>query len=316
MSFQYSRTTAPYYYWVSSQFGAFIAYDGVSATVTPSDASSFVFEGTTYTRGDVEETVTTTSPFVGTSTSTYYSISNSASSGGGGGSGSTPSITTISPSNGSAWHSEGDTISFDVNTANFPSGTTQLNWAINNVTTSNSDFSSVTGTVNISNNTGTFSVVLSTDSLSESNESFKVTVSGTVSGTSLTKQSGTMNIVNVVDGGGGTTTNSDADERPTPIGSGTGYGLEIFNENQTLIISSKVDVVLNKQELSFAATATAGGTTQITIPNVTNTSQYAVGLFPSADPNGISSSFSGNTISITNQSSTDVAFNIEIFRLS
>ena len=316
MSFQYSRGSSPYYYWVVSQYGAFIAYDGVSATVTPSNASSFVFEGTTYTKGDLEETITTSNPFSGSSTSTYYSISNSASGGGGGDPTTTPSITTVSPSNGSAWYSECDTISFDVDTADFPSGTTQLNWAINNVTTSNSDFSSVTGTVNISNNTGTFSVVSSTDSLSESTESFKVTVSGTVSGASLTKQSGTMNIVNVVDGGGGTTPNSDVDERPTPAGSGTGYGLEIFNENETLIISSKVDVVLNKQELSFAATATAGSTTQVTVPNVTNTSQYAAGLFPSSDVNGLSTSFSGNTISITNQSSTDVVFNIEIFRLS
>lgn len=305
MAFLYSRTTQPYYYWTESAFGTFVAYDGAFVSPDNANVTSFTSSGVTYTRGTLQET--TSSQFGGTS----YSYSVSA----GGTNAASPSITSVSPSN-SAFSTEGDTVTYNVVTSNFPSGTTQLNWAINNVGTTNSDFNGVTGTVNITNNSGSFTITSSTDTVSEPTETYRVTVSGTVNSYFISAQSGEMSLLEVTDGSGGTSSDSTSDERDTPAGAGTGYGLEINNENQTLIISSKVDVILNKQELSFSATAPGGGSTQIQIPNVSDPSQFGYGLFPQGSPGNITTSVSGNTITINNQSSSDTSFNIEIFRLA
>jgi hypothetical protein len=305
MTFLFSNTTEPYYYWTESSFGTFVAYDGAFVSPENTNVTSFTSSGVTYTRGTLQQTTTT--QFGGTS----YSYSVSAE----GTNAASPSITSVSPSN-SAFSTEGDTVTYNVVTSNFPSGTTQLNWAINNVGTTNSDFNGVTGTVDITNNSGSFTITSSTDTVSEPTETYRVTVSGTVNSYFISAQSGEMSLLEVTDGSGGTSSDSTSDERDMPAGAGTGYGLEINNENQTLIISSKVDVILNKQELSFSATATGGGSTQIQIPNVSDPTQFGYGLFPQGSSGNITTSVSGNTITINNQSSFDTSFNIEIFRLA
>lgn len=304
MAFLYSRTTQPYYYWTESSFGTFVAYDGTFVSPQNTNVTSFTSSGVTYTRGTLQDTTNT--QFGGTSYS--YSVSAESTNA------ASPSITSVSPSN-SAFSTEGDTVTYNVVTSNFPSGTTQLNWAINNVGTTNSDFNGVTGTVNITNNSGSFTITSSTDTVSEPTETYRVTVSGTVNSYFISAQSGEMSLLEVTDGSGGTSSDSTSDERDTPAGAGTGYGVEINNENQTLIISSKVDVILNKQELSFSATAAGGGSTQIQIPNVSDPTQFGYGLFPQGSGD-ITTSVSGNTITINNESSADISFNIEIFRLS
>lgn len=68
---------------------------------------------------------------------------------------------------------EGSTLTFTVTGANIPNGWT-YNWVINNITTTNSRFSAVSGTVTIINNTGTFTVSPIADSTTEGATTFSV----------------------------------------------------------------------------------------------------------------------------------------------
>jgi len=85
---------------------------------------------------------------------------------------------------------EGNSITFTVTTANVASNTT-LYWTVNNISTSNVDFTANSGSFTISANTGTYSVTALTDYLTEGSETFTtqirtVSASGTVVATSNT----------------------------------------------------------------------------------------------------------------------------------
>ena len=110
----------------------------------------------------------------------------------------TPTVLSVTGVNGSGTTTttttESNSRTFEVVTANIPNGT-NLTWTINNSTTSNSDWSQTTGTVQINSQSGSFTVTTSDDSLVEGNETYSITVSGTVSGTSVSRTSGTQTIV-------------------------------------------------------------------------------------------------------------------------
>ena len=110
----------------------------------------------------------------------------------------TPTVVSVTGVNGSGntttTTTESNSRTFNVATANIPNGT-NLTWTINNITTSNSDWSQTQGTVQINSQSGSFTVTTSDDSLVEGNETYSVTVSGTVSGTSVSRTSGTQTIV-------------------------------------------------------------------------------------------------------------------------
>ena len=103
-----------------------------------------------------------------------------------------PTITSVD--RGDTSIEEGNSTTFTVNTANISNGTS-LNWSINNVSSENADFTSTSGTVTINSNSGTISVqtVADTDS-TEGDETFKVDVSGTVGGASVSGTSASVTI--------------------------------------------------------------------------------------------------------------------------
>ena len=102
---------------------------------------------------------------------------------------------------GAAAVNEGSSVNFTVNTSNIPSGT-ELNWQVNNETTIANDFEGfiISGTVTIrSDGTGIVSVSTSSDSNNtEGNESFSITVSGTVSSTAVSGTSDSVTVTNIV----------------------------------------------------------------------------------------------------------------------
>ena len=104
-----------------------------------------------------------------------------------------PTITSVD--RGDTSIEEGNSTTFTVNTQNIANGTT-LNWAINNVTSENADFSSTSGTVTINNNSGsvTIATVADTDT-AEGDETFKLDVTGTVGAASVSGTSASVTIV-------------------------------------------------------------------------------------------------------------------------
>jgi hypothetical protein len=83
---------------------------------------------------------------------------------------------------------EGTLGTFNLNTTNIPNNTT-LYWTIDNITTTNADFSTTSGSFTINSNTGSFSIITIADSLTEGEETFTVSIrtnstSGTVVATS------------------------------------------------------------------------------------------------------------------------------------
>jgi len=104
-----------------------------------------------------------------------------------------PSISSVA--RGDTSIEEGNSTTFTVNTANIPNGTS-LNWSINNVSSENADFTSTSGTVTINSNSGTVTIgtVADTDA-TEGNETFKLDVSGTVSGSAVSGSSANVTIV-------------------------------------------------------------------------------------------------------------------------
>ena len=79
---------------------------------------------------------------------------------------------------------EGTGFTFNVNTTNVLNGTT-LYWYVNNITTSNADFSATSGSFTISNGSGIFTVNLVNDLLTEGDEFFTVSIKNSPSGSTL-----------------------------------------------------------------------------------------------------------------------------------
>lgn len=87
---------------------------------------------------------------------------------------------------------EGSSLSFTVSGTNIINGT--YYWSINNITTSNADFSDIAGSFNISGNSGSFSIVTTADSATEGAQTFTVTIiSGTNGASLVTSSSITIN---------------------------------------------------------------------------------------------------------------------------
>jgi len=87
---------------------------------------------------------------------------------------------TLVPSSSAV--TEGTTLSFSVSTVNVANGT--LYWSINHITTSNADFSAVTGSFTVTSSAGTFDITTIADLSTESGETFTVSVRvGSTSGT-------------------------------------------------------------------------------------------------------------------------------------
>jgi|11_taG_2_1085331.scaffolds.fasta_scaffold00264_30 plastocyanin len=88
---------------------------------------------------------------------------------------------------------EGSALNFNVTTSNIPDGTI-LDWRANNVSTTNADFINNNGAIQIFSNAATFSVTPYQDTSTEGNETFTVTVDGTVSSTAVSATSGSVTI--------------------------------------------------------------------------------------------------------------------------
>jgi hypothetical protein len=97
------------------------------------------------------------------------------------------------------------------------------------------------------------------------------------------------------------------------------YGIQIFNASGNLVISSDSDggVILNQETIATSnVTATAGGSVDVTVTDVSDTNKIAFGLYPSSQTSGITYSTSGNTLTISNAGAGDVIFDVNVFRLS
>ena len=72
---------------------------------------------------------------------------------------------------------------FSINTVGIANGTT-LYWAVNNISTSNADFSAASGSFTITSNAGSFTVTLASDLTTEGPETFTISVrTGSITGT-------------------------------------------------------------------------------------------------------------------------------------
>lgn len=111
-----------------------------------------------------------------------------------------PTVTySISPASGSV--NEGSTVTLNVTTTNLGSGT--LYWTINNVTTSNADFSAYNGSVSITGDAGSFTVGPIADTTTEGAETFTVqlrtgSITGTVVATSSSITVNDTSVANVI----------------------------------------------------------------------------------------------------------------------
>jgi plastocyanin len=88
---------------------------------------------------------------------------------------------------------EGSSLNINVTTSNIPDGTI-LDWRVNNISTVNADFINNNGSIQIFSNAATFGVTPYQDTSTEGNETFTVTVDGTVSSTAVSATSSSITI--------------------------------------------------------------------------------------------------------------------------
>ena len=111
--------------------------------------------------------------------------------GSGGVAGANPAVNTVTGAANNV--DEGSSLTINVATTDCADGTV-LNWSINHVTSSSSDFGTNSGTVTINSNAGSFTVTPTADLTTEGAETFTVTVSGTVGGTAVSSTSASITI--------------------------------------------------------------------------------------------------------------------------
>ena len=100
----------------------------------------------------------------------------------------TPANPTYSLSPAASSINEGSGLTFNVTTTNVADGT--YYWTINHTTTSNADFSAVSGSFSITSNSGSFTITPSADNTTEGSETCTVSIrSGSTSGTVLATSS-------------------------------------------------------------------------------------------------------------------------------
>lgn len=96
------------------------------------------------------------------------------------------------------------------------------------------------------------------------------------------------------------------------------YGLEIYNADEKLVISSESSVILNKQTIpTVNFTVQSGATENISVEDAGDTNQIALSISPTASVNGanISVSLSGDTLSVTNANGYPANFDLFVFRI-
>jgi len=176
-----------YYYWIEPASGTVEQADFASGWASSTSRIGFAVTGGT---GSFSLTLSEDLTTEGTETF-RVKVSNSAS----GGLLAESSLITISDTSttpvpsidtvvGPSSVNEGETATINVTTSNVPDGTV-LNWSVSN----SGDFDVSTGTVTITSNAGSFTVTPSADGVIESAETFSASVSGTVSGTPLSRTS-------------------------------------------------------------------------------------------------------------------------------
>ena len=187
VSFNFFGNDGTYYYWIESS-DDLDASDFVSGYASVNDRKSFTVSGgtgsfTVQTRQDAVTEGQETFAVKVSKTTTGGSIAvssdvNIADT-------STTPIVSIDNVIGPNDVNEGEPATINVTTSNVPDGT-NLAWSISRP----EDFDVDTGIVTITGNTGQFTVTPTPDGTTESGEeTFTVTVSGTVNGTSVTRTS-------------------------------------------------------------------------------------------------------------------------------
>jgi len=177
------------YYWtinnISSSDSDFLTTNG-SFTISNNTGSfdittiaDFTTEGNETFTVSVRLGSITGQPLVTTNTLTIVDTSRTASY-------------TITPA--SLTVDEGSSLAFAVGGSDIINGT--YYWTINNITTNNSDFSSVSGSFAVTNNSGSFAITTITDFSTEGNETFSVSIRlNSITGTVLA----TTNSLTIVD---------------------------------------------------------------------------------------------------------------------
>ena len=96
------------------------------------------------------------------------------------------------------------------------------------------------------------------------------------------------------------------------------YGLEIYNADEELVISSASNVILNKQTIpTVNFTVQSGATENILVEDAGDPNQIALSIVPTSNVNGvnITVSLSGDTLSVINDNAYDVNFDLFVFRI-
>jgi len=150
---------------------------GNSGTITKNITADFITEGSETIIMNLR-TSSTSGPIVATSSTVTVVDS---------------SYLTLSPQ--AVTVSEGNSLSINVSTS--AANSTVFYWTINHITTSDADFSAVSGSFMVSSGAATFAVAAVTDLIDETSETFTVSVrSGSVSGTVLATTN-TLTVTNV-----------------------------------------------------------------------------------------------------------------------
>ena len=187
VNFTLSGDDGLYYYWIQSVSGTVAQADFSSGWASESSRIAFSVTG-----GTGSFTLTLAEDLTTESTETFVVKVSNAPSGGLLAESTTITIndtsTTPVPSldavTGPNDVNEGEDATISVTTSNVPDGTV-LNWSVSNA----GDFDVSSGTVTITGNAGSFTVTPSADGVVESAETFSASVSGTVSGTPLSRTS-------------------------------------------------------------------------------------------------------------------------------
>lgn len=176
----------------------------------------------------------------------------------------TPSVDSVT---GPASVNEGSSATINVTTTGIGDGVT-LNWAVNNVSTQNADFSQTSGTFQINSNAGSFSVPIVADSLTEGSQTFTVTVSGGPYGVSVSGTSGSITINDTSQGGP-----TYAISAPASIDEGSAGTVNVTTTN-----------VANGTTLYWTVATSGGGDFATTSGNVTiNSNAASFTVTPLAD---------------------------------
>ena len=253
VNFTLSGNDGVYYYWIVPVFGDVNENDFLSGWATNNNRIPFTVSGGSGSFG-----LTIANDLVTEGAESFYiRVSNSPSGGIIAESAtvtindtSTTPVISLDSVTGPSDVDEGSPATINVTTSNVPDGSV-LNWSVSRT----EDFDTDTGTVTITGNSGEFTVTPSPDATTEAAaETFTVTVSGTVDGTSLSRTSASITI-------------NDTSQTVTTIPSGTfiaqkdneGSGLAAYirdqessDDGETVFASAKMTTRFSRENDGFA----------------------------------------------------------------